>query len=209
MFPSESTRECLDEKAPSNSNSTKKPVQGATSKPEYQKNEIPEPSRHDQDLSVPAKEVGNVRRILNFPNGSIQNKCIDMGVRSCPPQVWLTNAKLSERAKKLAAVDTNPDQNFPGRAKKFAAENLEINDEDDSKWPHTLRVSGANVPHLEKVYSNLRRQLKRETEDKMDYLNVNTMIWGTFMLVTQQAAVQLGNDYVKIYIQPKISHKEQ
>ena len=58
-------------------------------------------------------------------------------------------AKLSERARKLPAV--------------LAAENLDINDQDDSQWPHNLRVSRANVPHLEKVYSNLR-ELKCEPE---------------------------------------------
>ena len=41
------------------------------------------------------------------------------------------------------------------------AENWDINDEDDSRWPHNLRVSRANIPHLEKVYANLRRQFKR------------------------------------------------
>ena len=45
-------------------------------------------------------------------------------------------------------------------------ENPEINDEDDSKWPHNLRMSHANVPHLEKVCSNLRQQLKRKPEDR-------------------------------------------
>ena len=38
-------------------------------------------------------------------------------------------------------------------ARKLAAENSDINDEDDSKWPHNYRISRANVPHLEKVYS--------------------------------------------------------
>ena len=31
----------------------------------------------------------------------------------------------------------------------------------------------------------------------MDDLCVNTMIWGTFIFVTQQAAVHLGNDYLE------------
>ena len=90
--------------------------------------------------------------------------------------MWLTDAKFSERARKLAAVDTKQDQNFPDSARKLAAENSDINDEDDSKWPHNLRISRANVPQLEKVHSNLRQQLKREPEDKMEELNVNTMI---------------------------------
>ena len=58
---------------------------------------------------------------------------------------------MSERARKLAAVDTSRDQNCLERARKFAAENVDINDEDDSKWPHNLRISRASVPHFEKV----------------------------------------------------------
>ena len=77
-------------------------------------------------------------------------------------QMWLTNAKMSERARKLAAVDTNLDQSFQERARKLATENFDINDEDDSKWPHSLRISRAVVPHLEKVHANLRQQLKRK-----------------------------------------------
>ena len=109
-------------------------------------------------------------------------------------QVWLTDAKLNESARKLAAADTSHGQSFPESASELAAENLDINDEDDSKWPHNLRVSRANVPYLEKVYANLRQQFKREPEDKMDDLNLNTMIWGMFLLVTQQAAVHMGNN---------------
>ena len=78
--------------------------------------------------------------------------------------VWPTDAKLSERATKLAAAGTNQYQSFQGRARKLAAENSDINDEDDSKCPHTYRISRANVPHLEKVFSNLRQQLKRKPE---------------------------------------------
>ena len=103
---------------------------------------------------------------------------------------------MSEGARKLAASDTNQDQSFPERAQKLAAEFLDINNVDDSKWPDNLRVSRALVPHLEKVYTNLRQQLKREPDDKMEDPNVNTMIWGTFMMATQQADVHLGNDYV-------------
>ena len=107
-------------------------------------------------------------------------------------QVLPTDAMVSERAKKLAATNTDQDQSYQERARKLATEILDINDEDDSKWPHNLRVSRAKVPHLQKVHSNLRQQLKREPENKMEDLCVNKMIWGTFMLVTQQAAVQLG-----------------
>ena len=74
---------------------------------------------------------------------------------------------------------------------------LDINDEDDSKWPHNLRVSRADLPHLEKVYSNERRQLKLEAEAQMEDHNKNTMIRGTCMLVAQQAAVHLGTEYLE------------
>ena len=63
-------------------------------------------------------------------------------------QVWLTDAKMSERARKLAAAETNREQSFPERARKLAAENLDINDEDGSKLPHNLGKSRANVPHF-------------------------------------------------------------
>ena len=109
-------------------------------------------------------------------------------------QVWLTDAKMNERAMKLTAARTNQNPSFPERARKLAVENLDINDEDDSKWPHNYRISRADVPNLEKVYSNLRQQLKRKPEDKMEDLDGNTLIWGMFMNVTQQAAVHLGND---------------
>ena len=97
---------------------------------------------------------------------------------------------MSERARKLAAAGTNQDPSFQECAWKLAAENSDINDEDDSKrWPDNYCISRANVPHLEKVYSNLRQQLKRKPEDKMEDLDVYTLIWRMFMIVTHQAAV--------------------
>ena len=56
----------------------------------------------------------------------------------------------------------------------------------DSKWPH-----------------NLRQQLKRKPEDRMEDLDVNTLIRGMFMIVTQQAAVHLGNDYLENLLSTK------
>ena len=76
---------------------------------------------------------------------------------------------------------------FQERVRKLAAENSDINHEEGSKWPHNYHISRANAAHFENVCSNLRQQLKREPEDKMEGLNVNTMMWRTFMLVTQQA----------------------
>ena len=71
------------------------------------------------------------------------------------------------------------------------------------------RISRADVPHLEKVYSNLRQQLKRKPEDKMEDLNVNTLIWRMFLIVTQQAAVHLGTGYLENLHAININHKEQ
>ena len=90
--------------------------------------------------------------------------------------MWLTDAKTHERARKLAAGGTNQDPSFQECAWKLAAEKSEINDEDDSKWSHSYRISRANVPHLEKVHSNLRQQLKRKPEDTKENLDVNTLI---------------------------------
>ena len=43
-----------------------------------------------------------------------------------------------------------------------------------------------------------RQQLKRKPQDKMEELDVNTLMWGKFMIVTLQAAVHLGKDYLDI-----------
>ena len=88
----------------------------------------------------------------------------------------MTQRQVLECGQQMQTAGMNHDPSFQERARKLAAEHLNINDEDDSQWPHNLRVSRANVPHLEKVYSTLRQQLKREPEDKMEDLNVNTMV---------------------------------
>ena len=50
---------------------------------------------------------------------------------------------------------------------------------------------------------------KRKPEDQMEDLDVNTLMLRMPMSVTQ-AAVHLGNAIIwRIYIQPKISYKEQ
>ena len=111
-------------------------------------------------------------------------------------QVWLTDAKMSQRARRLAAAGTNQYPSFQERARKRAAENSDINDEDDTKCRTISAYLVPFVPHLERVYSNLRQQLKRKAEDKMEDLDVKTLIWRIFVSVTQQAAVHLGNDYL-------------
>ena len=65
--------------------------------------------------------------------------------------------KTNDIARKLAAAGTNQDLSFQDCARKLAARNSEIIDDDDSEWPNNFHISRANVPHLEKVYSNLRQ----------------------------------------------------
>ena len=45
-----------------------------------------------------------------------------------------------------------------------------------------------------KVHSSARRKLGRQLEDDMLEVDVNMMIWGTFMSATMKAAVHLGQD---------------
>ena len=61
--------------------------------------EIHEPSIHDQDLSVPAEEVGNVSKRLNFLDASIQNKCIDMEPPSILRPNYLSNSEIYKNTK--------------------------------------------------------------------------------------------------------------
>ena len=111
-------------------------------------------------------------------------------------QMWLTDAKIRESARKLAAAGTNLGQSFQERTRKFAAENSDINDEDDSEWAQNYRISRVNVPHFEKVLSNLRQKFGRKPEHKIEDFDMSTLIWRMFMIVTQQAAVHFGNDYL-------------
>ena len=94
--------------------------------------------------------VSKVSNLIAQSAGKLVAEGSNQNDAASSSQVWLTDAKLSERARKLAAAATNQDPSFQEFARKLAAENLDINDEDDSKWPHNLRVSRANVPHLEK-----------------------------------------------------------
>ena len=56
---------------------------------------------------------------------------------------------------------TNQDLSFQECARKLAAENSDIN---DSEWPNNFHISRADVPRFEKVYSNLRQQLKNASQ---------------------------------------------
>ena len=53
---------------------------GTNSKNRISKHEVHEPSAHDEDLPFLTKEFGNYRRIPNILSGSIEDKCVDMGM---------------------------------------------------------------------------------------------------------------------------------
>ena len=82
---------------------------------------------------------------------------------------------------------------FKQSARRLAAENPDIIDE-DTEWPNHCRTSRDYVPHLQKVYSNLRQQLGRKPGDKMQDFDVNSLMWRMFMSVTLNAAVHRGTD---------------
>ena len=111
-------------------------------------------------------------------------------------QVRQKDAEMNASARRLAAAGRNQDLDFQASARRLAAQNSEIiDDDDDSEWPNNNHISHAYIPHLEKVYSNLRQKLGRKPGDNMEDLDVNTLLWGMFMTVTLQAAVHLGNDF--------------
>ena len=56
-------------------------------------------------------------------------------------------------ARRLAAVDTSQDQKFPESARQLAAEKFGHQRRGRLEVQHNLRVSRADLPHLEKVYS--------------------------------------------------------
>ena len=51
-----------------------------------------------------------------------------------------------------------------------------------------------NVGQLEKVYSHVRQKLRPQGDEMLD-IDVNVLIWGTFMSATLKAAVHLGQGY--------------
>ena len=101
--------------------------------------------------------------------------------------------KNERQCEETRCCRNEPGSEKPECARKFAAENSDIND-DDSKWPNDYHISLADVPRLQKVYSNLRRQLERKPEDKMEDFDVNTLIWRNVYDCHSAVAVHLGND---------------
>ena len=61
-------------------------------------------------------------------------------------------------------------------------------------WRHHFHVSPDCVPHMERVFSIVRKTCDQKPTEDLKDLDVNTTIWGVFMSVTLQAAIHLGQD---------------
>ena len=62
-------------------------------------------------------------------------------------------------------------------------------------WPHHFRKSPDCVPHMEKVFSIVRKIDDQKPTDDLNDFDVDTAIWCIFMSLTLQAAVHLGRYY--------------
>ena len=58
-----------------------------------------------------------------------------------------------------------------------------------------LHMSPAVVPHVDTVFSIVRKIYGREPTDNKEDLDVNAATWGIFLNTALQAAVHLGQDY--------------
>ena len=104
-------------------------------------------------------------------------------------QVWLTDAKTNDSARKLAAEGTNKDPSFQECARKLAAENSDINDEDDSKWPQNDRISRANVQRTVKQLFDVTRKLVKHQKEiqGISMINWQEISWKRTTLLTDWA----------------------
>ena len=102
---------------------------------------------------------------------------------------WQRDAQLFISTGKLVAAEH---RGFSGNPEiPEGSEDSELN---SRIWPHHFRISPDCVPHVEKVFSIVRKINDRKPTDDLDDLDVNAAIWGVFMSVTLQAAVHLGRD---------------
>ena len=92
--------------------------------------------------------------------------------------------------------------------RKLVASRISDIDGTGTVWPHNLQTSTAYVPHLEKVFSNVRQRCRLKPGDKMEILDVNAAVWRIFMSVTLQAPVHLGKDILGIYVLPRITRND-
>ena len=81
-----------------------------------------------------------------------------------------TDAMLDESTRRLVAAEVNQELlNFHGNlksARKLVATGSPDIDGTDRIWPHNLHISTAYVPHIEKVFSNVRQRYGLSPGDK-------------------------------------------
>ena len=94
---------------------------------------------------------------------------------------------MDESTRRLVAAEKNREllnfhENLKSMRKLAASGNSDV-DGTGKNWPHNLQKSNAYVPHLEKVFSNVRQRYGLSSGDKMENLDVNAAKWGMFMSV--------------------------
>ena len=140
-------------------------------------------SRSPGILKAPSRQIGLSGRLGVSEN---QKSKPDAASRS---QGWQRDAQLFISTGKRVATEY---QGCSGKPE--IPEGSEDSKLESRIWPHHFHVSPGYVPHMEKVFSIVRKIYDRKPTDDLKDLDVNPAIWGFFMSVTLQAAVHLGRD---------------
>ena len=106
-------------------------------------------------------------------------------------KVWQRDAQLFISTGKLVATEY---EGYSGNP-EIPEGSEEIQKPKSQIWPHHFHYSPDNVPHMEEVFSIVRKIYDREPTDNLKDFDVNPAIWGIFMSVTLQAALHFGRDY--------------
>ena len=123
--------------------------------------------------------------------------------------MWQSDVESNASAERLAAKETNQNLDFPASAGKPAAEGSGIVDV-DSVRPNNFHISVARVPHLERVYSNLRQKIGCKLGDDMNDLDTKSLMWGMFYVCNVGCSSSFWKIIIwRIHILPKIRDNER
>ena len=153
-----------------------------------------------QSQSRRLKLVSHAATSSSAVQSPIASKSLGTLRAPCHPD-WKSTRKLVAREHNQVAASSS--QVWQKRCRdgqeyeELVASGISDIDGNGTVWPHNLHVSTANVSHLEKVLSNVRQRYGRKPEEKMEDLDVNTILWRMFMSVTLQAAVHLWNGHAE------------
>ena len=114
-------------------------------------------------------------------------------------QVWQKDAEMDKSTRRLAAAEKDQEllnfhENLKSTRKLAVSGNSDI-DGNGTIWTHNLQKSTTTFHIFEKVLSNVRQRYGRKPGDKMEDLDVTTIVWRMFMSVTLQAALHFGKDF--------------